>query len=81
MVDGWGEFDLLGGVKRGKGEGDCIPGLRMPLLVIGNRLWRQVRRAGGFIGRLVLLLLSLLSCWAPGYCSVVYGMVSGTGEL
>ena len=36
MVDGWGEFDLLGGVECGKGEGDCIPGLRMPSLVIGN---------------------------------------------
>ena len=49
MVDRWGEFDLLGGVERGKGEGDCIPGLHVPLLVIGNRLWRQVRRAGGFM--------------------------------
>ena len=36
IVDGWGEFDLLGGVERGKGEGDCIPGLRVPSLVIGN---------------------------------------------
>ena len=49
IVDGWGELDLLGVVECGKGEGDCIPGLLVPSLVIGNRLWRWVRRAGGFI--------------------------------
>ena len=36
IADGWGEFDLLGEVECGKGEGDCIPGLCMPLLVIGK---------------------------------------------
>ena len=49
IVDGWGEFDLLGEVECGKGEGDAISGLCMPSLVIGKQLWRWVRRAGGFM--------------------------------
>ena len=49
IVEGWGEFDQLGVVECDKGEGDCIPGLCVPLLVIGKQLWRWVRRDGRFM--------------------------------